>query len=174
MRLQFAMGPHFLNATLDFAYSGMLKTRLQALYIYYLVRHFQPEQASPTHQPPSLKSLISILTLQAFVSNLNPHPHPPSLISTLTLHLSNLKPSPSPSISNLNFTLSNLNPRPSSLHLRSHPHPPSPILSLALQASISNLNPHPYPPSLRSQALTPHHHRTGKVHVYSLSLSLIL
>ena len=123
--------------------------------MYYLVRHFQPEQVSPTHQPPSLKSLISILTLQAFVSNLNPHPHPPSLISTLTLHLSDLKPSPSPSISNLNFTLSDLNPRPSSLHLRSHPHlhlrsypspskPPSLISTLTLTLHLSDLKPsHP-------------------------------
>ena len=108
--------------------------------------------ASPTHQPPSLKSPISdhplslrsqpspsisnlkpspsicpisILTLQASISDLKPHPHPPSLRSQLSL--SKLR---SPILS---LTLT--------LHLFDlNPHPPSPISS-----------PHPHPPSLRSQ-----------------------
>ena len=190
------MGPHFLNTALDFPYSRMLKTRLQALFIYYLLLIFST-LASPTHQPPSLKSPISdhplslrsqpspsisdlkpsptpspticpisILTLQASISDLKPHPHPPSLRSQLSL--SKLR---SP-ISSLTLTLHlfDLNPHPPSPISSRHPHPPS--LRFQPSPSIFDLKPSSSPlPSICSIS-SPHtppssHRQRGLV---SLSL----
>ena len=129
------------------------------MFIYYLLMIFST-LASPTHQPPSLKSSISdhppslrsqpspsifdlkplhlpsasicpisILTLQASISDLKPHPHPPSLRSQPSPSISDLKPSPSPSI----FPFSTL-----TLHLRSQ------ALILTLTLHLFNLKPsHP-------------------------------
>ena len=148
------------------------------MFIYYLLLIFST-LASPTHQPPSLKSPIS--------------DHPPSLRSQPLPSISDLKPLPLPSPSPSTCPISILTLQAMISDLKPHPHPPSlrsqsslsklrsPISSLTLTLHLSNLNPHPpssissphpHPPSIQSHALTPHHHRIDKG-VSCLSLYVI-
>ena len=105
------------------------------MFIYYLLLIFST-LASPTHQPPSLKSPIS--------------DHPLSLRSQPSPSIFDLKPSPSPSPSICPISILTL--QASISDLKPHPHPPS----LRSQLSLSKLrspisSPHPHPPSFRSQ-----------------------